>query len=196
MPLKVAVQMDHVSTINPRGDSTFAMMLEAQARGHELIHYTADTLSLRDNVVTALVQPITVTDAEKGQHFALGEARRVDLSTQDVLLMRQDPPFNMNYITITHILERLRRQVEQTADPALLALLTELRGLPGGAPLRVDHDAGAVAVPLRLRTEAGELAFLSTTTVFGTPVDVTLSELAIEAFLPADARTAEVLRAS
>jgi transcriptional regulator with XRE-family HTH domain len=95
-----------------------------------------------------------------------------------------------------HILERLRRQAEQTADPALLALLNELRGLPGGAPLRVDHDAGAVAVPLRLRTEAGELAFLSTTTVFGTPVDVTLSELAIEAFLPADARTAEALRAS
>ena len=107
MSLKVAVQMDHVSTINPRGDSTFAMMLEAQARGHELLHYTADTLSLRDNIVTALVQPITVTDAEKGQHFALGEASRIDLSTQDVLLMRQDPPFDMNYITITHILERL-----------------------------------------------------------------------------------------
>lgn len=95
-----------------------------------------------------------------------------------------------------HILERLRRQAEQTADPALLALLAELRSLPGGAPLRVDHDAGAIAVPLRLRSEAGELAFLTTTTVFGTPVDVTLSEIAIEAFLPADARTAEVLRAT
>lgn len=92
-----------------------------------------------------------------------------------------------------HILERLRRQVEQTADTALLALLDELRSLPGGGPLRVDHAAGAVAVPLRLRTEAGELAFLSTTTVFGTPVDVTLSELAIEAFLPADETTAEAL---
>jgi transcriptional regulator with XRE-family HTH domain len=93
-----------------------------------------------------------------------------------------------------HILERLRRQAEQTADPALLALLSELRGYPGGAPLRVDHAAGAVAVPLRLRTELGELAFLGTTTVFGTPVDVTLSELAIEAFLPADAATAAALR--
>jgi transcriptional regulator with XRE-family HTH domain len=95
-----------------------------------------------------------------------------------------------------HLLERLRRQAESTADPALLALLAELRGYPGGAPLRVDHAAGAVAVPLRLRTEAGELAFLSTTTVFGTPVDVTLSELAIEAFLPADESTAAALRAA
>lgn len=93
-----------------------------------------------------------------------------------------------------HILERLRREAEQTADPALLALLAELRALPASAPLRVDHAAGAVAVPLRLRTEAGELSFLSTTTVFGTPVDVTLSELAIEAFLPADAETAAALR--
>jgi transcriptional regulator with XRE-family HTH domain len=93
-----------------------------------------------------------------------------------------------------HILERLRRQVEQTADAALLALLNELRGLPGGATLRVDHAAGAVAVPLRLSAPGGELAFLSTTTVFGTPVDVTLSELAIEAFLPADAATAAALR--
>ncbi len=93
-----------------------------------------------------------------------------------------------------HLLERLRRQAEQTADPALLALLAELRGYPGGAPLRVDHAAGAVAVPLRLRTEAGELAFLSTTTVFGTPVDVTLAELAIESFLPADEATTRALR--
>ena len=93
-----------------------------------------------------------------------------------------------------HILERLRREAEQTADPALLALLAELRALPGGAPVRVDHAAGGVAVPLRLRVEGGELSFLSTTTVFGTPVDVTLSELAIEAFLPANAETAAALR--
>ena len=116
--LKVAVQMDHVSTINPRGDSTFAMMLEAQARGHQLLHYTADTLALRGNTVTALAQPITVTDAEKGQHFALGEAARVDLSTQDVILMRQDPPFDMNYITITHILERLHPKTLVVNPPA------------------------------------------------------------------------------
>ena len=107
MSLKVAVQMDHVATINPRGDSTFAMMLEAQARGHHLLHYTPDTLSMRDNKISALAQPIVVTDAEKGQHFTLGEASRIDLSTQDVVLMRQDPPFDMNYITLTHLLERI-----------------------------------------------------------------------------------------
>jgi transcriptional regulator with XRE-family HTH domain len=94
-----------------------------------------------------------------------------------------------------HILERLRRQAEQTADTVLVALLSELRGYPGGSPLRVDHAAGSVAVPLRLRVGGTELAFLSTTTVFGTPVDVTLSELAIEAFLPADEATAAALQA-
>ncbi|PWS38864.1 transcriptional regulator [Falsiroseomonas bella] len=93
-----------------------------------------------------------------------------------------------------HILERLRRQAEQTADTVLVALLAELRALPGAAPPRLDHAASAVAVPLRLRSDAGELSFISTTTVFGTPVDVTLSELAIETFLPADAATSEVLR--
>ena len=107
MSLKVAVQMDHVATINPLGDSTFAMMLEAQARGHELVHYTPETLSLRGRSLTALCQPIAVIDAEKGRHFTLGEARRLDLAGQDVVLMRQDPPFDMNYITITHLLEHL-----------------------------------------------------------------------------------------
>ena len=116
--LKVAVQMDHVATINPAGDSTFAMMLEAQARGHQLVHYTPDTLALRGNVVSALVQPITVTDAPKGQHFTLGEAERIDLSSQDVLLMRQDPPFDMNYITITHLLERLHPKTLVVNPPA------------------------------------------------------------------------------
>jgi glutathione synthase len=118
MSLKVAVQMDHVATINPAGDSTFAMMLEAQARGHALLHYTPDTLSLRDNVVSALAQPITVTDAEKGHHFELGAAERVDLSTQHVVLMRQDPPFDMNYITLTHLLERIHPKTLVVNPPA------------------------------------------------------------------------------
>jgi glutathione synthase len=116
--LKVAVQMDHVATINPRGDSTFAMMLEAQARGHELIHYTADTLALRDNVLTALAAPIIVEDKPKGEHFTLGDERRVDLSSQDVVLMRQDPPFDMNYITITHLLERIHPRTLVVNPPA------------------------------------------------------------------------------
>jgi len=116
--LKVAVQMDHVATINPKGDSTFAMMLEAQARGHELIHYTADTLALRDNVLTALAAPIIVEDKPKGEHFTLGDERRVDLSSQDVVLMRQDPPFDMNYITITHLLERIHPRTLVVNPPA------------------------------------------------------------------------------
>ena len=118
MSLKVAVQMDHVASINPMGDSTFAMMLEAQARGHQLLHYTPDTLSLNGNVVSALAQPISVTDAEKGQHFTLGAASRVDLSTQDVVLMRQDPPFDMNYITLTHLLERIHPRTLVVNPPA------------------------------------------------------------------------------
>lgn len=118
MSLKVAVQMDHIATINPTGDSTFAMMLEAQARGHELLHYTPDTLSLNGNVVSALCQPVTVTDAAKGEHFTLGEAARVDLSTQDVVLMRQDPPFDMNYITLTHLLERIHPRTLVVNPPA------------------------------------------------------------------------------
>ena len=97
-----------------------------------------------------------------------------------------------------HLLERLRQQVEATADPALRALLEELSGYPapgaGGVEPRRDlYDAGVV-VPLRLRTHRGMLAFFSTTTIFGTPVDVTLSELAIESFFPADPATAEALR--
>ncbi|WDR07339.1 glutathione synthase [Devosia rhodophyticola] len=118
MSLKVAVQMDHVASINPGGDSTFALMLEAQARGHELLHYTPDTLALRDNVVTALAAPISVFDLPKGEHFKLGEASRVDLSTQDVIHMRQDPPFDMNYITLTHVLERLHPKTLVVNPPA------------------------------------------------------------------------------
>jgi glutathione synthase len=116
--LKVAVQMDHVATINPLGDSTFAIMLEAQARGHELLHYTPDTLAMRGDTVSALVQPISVVDAPKGEHFTLGEARRLDLASQDVVLMRQDPPFDMNYITLTHLLEHIHPKTLVVNPPA------------------------------------------------------------------------------
>ena len=116
--LKVAVQMDHVATINPLGDSTFALMLEAQARGHVVLHYTPDTLALSGNTVSALAAPIEVFDKPKGEHFRLGEAKRVDLSTQDVIHMRQDPPFDMNYITLTHLLERLHPRTLVVNPPA------------------------------------------------------------------------------
>jgi transcriptional regulator with XRE-family HTH domain len=96
-----------------------------------------------------------------------------------------------------HLLERLRRQVDLTADPVLVKLMEELRGYPAPIsrrPAAMQDDYAGIAVPLRLVTEAGVLSFLSTTTVFGTPVDVTLSELALESFFPADERTAELLR--
>jgi glutathione synthase len=116
--LKIAVQMDPIASINPAGDSTFAMMLEAQARGHRIDYYVAQSLGLRDNVVSAEVAPITVFDKPKGEHFALGEFARADLSTYDVVLMRQDPPFDMNYITISHILERLHPKTFVVNPPA------------------------------------------------------------------------------
>ncbi|MBR0557300.1 glutathione synthase [Ciceribacter sp. L1K23] len=113
----VAVQMDHVSGINIAGDSTFAMSLEAQARGYRLFHYTPDRLSMRDGKVYATAEPMELRD-EKGNHFTLGEPERVDLSTMDVVLLRQDPPFDMAYITSTHMLERLQPKTLVVNDPA------------------------------------------------------------------------------
>jgi transcriptional regulator with XRE-family HTH domain len=97
----------------------------------------------------------------------------------------------------THLLDRLRRQAEASADPVLLALLEELRAYPaprGTRPAPVTPDYGGMVVPFELATGAGTMTFLSTTTVFGTPVDITLSELALECFYPADEVTAEMLR--
>lgn len=116
--LKIAVQMDPIASINPAGDSTFAMMLEAQARGHKVDYYVPGTLALRDNVVSAETAPITVFDKPRGEHFALGAFARVDLSTYDVVLMRQDPPFDMNYITLSHILERLHPKTYVVNPPS------------------------------------------------------------------------------
>ena len=93
-----------------------------------------------------------------------------------------------------HLLERLGHQIQVTGDPVLVRLLRELRGYPTPADAPHDVDAGAFVVPFKLHTDNGTLAFFSTTTVFGTPVDITLSELAVEAFYPADAATAEALR--
>ena len=118
MPLKIAVQMDPIASINPMGDSTFAMMLEAQGRGHRIDYYVPGTLALRDNRVSANLAPITVFDKPKGEHFALGAFARADLADYDVLLMRQDPPFDMNYITLTHMLERLHPKTFVVNPPA------------------------------------------------------------------------------
>ena len=117
MKLKVAVQMDHVRSIAIAGDTTFALSLEAQRRGHSLYHYTPDRLSLRDGKVFAAVENMRVRD-EKGSHFTLADPVRTDLSEMDVVLLRQDPPFDMNYITTTHILERIHPKTLVVNDPA------------------------------------------------------------------------------
>lgn len=117
MPMKVAVQMDHVSSLVIGGDTTFALSLEAQQRGHELYHYTPDRLTLAEGRAYARMEPMQVRD-EKGNHYALGEPFRADLSTMDVVLLRQDPPFDMNYITTTHILERIHPGTLVVNDPA------------------------------------------------------------------------------
>ena len=117
MALTVAVQMDPVEKIDIAGDSTFALMLEAQKRGHGLLYYGPRDLSFRENKVTAKVRPLNVR-AVRGDHFALGEAFVYDLSAADVVLMRQDPPFDMSYITATHILERIHPGTLVVNDPA------------------------------------------------------------------------------
>ena len=116
MTLNVAVQMDPIERINIRGDSTFALLLEAQARGHTLAYYTTDRLALRGKDVFAAVRPLKVQDVE-GSHVALGDEKRVELKSFDVVLMRQDPPFDLSYITATHLLERLQPSTLVVNDP-------------------------------------------------------------------------------
>ncbi|MEL6967121.1 MAG: glutathione synthase [Pseudomonadota bacterium] len=117
MPLSVAVQMDHISTIDIAGDSTFALMLEASRRGHSLFHYEVEDLSLRDGVLYTTGADVTVQDV-KGDHYSLGENRRVQLDAFDTVLMRQDPPFHMGYITATHLLERVHPKTLVVNNPA------------------------------------------------------------------------------
>ncbi|MCH1569075.1 MAG: glutathione synthase [Alphaproteobacteria bacterium] len=116
MPLKIAVQMDPIADIDIVGDTTFALALEAQARGHVLYYYTPDALSMLDGVVSARLQPLNVAD-KAGAHFKLGAAELTDLRDLDVVLMRQDPPFDMNYISATHFLERIHPDTLVVNDP-------------------------------------------------------------------------------
>ncbi len=117
MKLKVAVQMDPIARINIRGDSTFALLLEAQRRGYALSYYTPERLSQRGTDLIAMVQPLTVRDQD-GDHFTLGDPARVNLETFDVILLRQDPPFDLAYITTTHMLERIHPRTLVVNDPA------------------------------------------------------------------------------
>ena len=116
MPLAVAVQMDPIDRIRIAGDSTFALLLEAQARGHRILYYTPDRLRLNGSRIEAMAEPLSVKDVE-GDHARLGEARLIDLSDFDVVLLRQDPPFDLAYITTTHILERIHPRTLVVNDP-------------------------------------------------------------------------------
>ena len=135
MSLAVAIQMDHISAIDIDADSTFALALEAQARGHALFHYEPGDLAFRDGRLYARVQPLQVK-REKGNHFSLGQAEKLDLSTVDIVLMRQDPPFDMAYITATHLLEHIHPGTLVVNDPR------EVRNAP--EKLFVTHFDGVL----------------------------------------------------
>ena len=116
MSLAVAIQMDPVENIDIDADSTFALALEAQARGHGVYHYLPRELSMKAGRVVAKVRPLEVR-REPGNHATLGQMEPVDLATMDVVLMRQDPPFDMAYITATHLLERIHPETLVVNDP-------------------------------------------------------------------------------
>lgn len=117
MSLKVAVQMDPIDTIDITGDSTFAMLLEAQRRGHDIFYYLPQALSLRGDDVIARGHDLKLRDVE-GDHFTLGASNRINLSEMDTVLLRQDPPFDMSYISTTHLLERVHPETLVVNDPA------------------------------------------------------------------------------
>ncbi len=117
MSLNIAFQMDHIETLSISGDTTFALCLEAQKRGHKIFHYTPDQLTYKNGKVTSLIEPLKVMDDE-GKHFNLGGPFETDFTDIDFVLMRQEPPFNMHYITYTHILEHLPENVRVINNPA------------------------------------------------------------------------------
>ncbi len=148
MSLKVAVQMDPMEGIRIGGDSTFAIMLGAQARGHALWHYEASELTWRDGRLLARARPVTVQRVE-GDHFSFGEWVGLDLGRDaDVVLMRQDPPFDLSYITATHLLERIEgetlvvnRPGSVRDAPEKLFVLDYARFMP---PTMITRDLGEV----------------------------------------------------
>ncbi|MEP0235011.1 glutathione synthase [Roseibium sp.] len=157
MALKVAVQMDHISSINIAGDSAFALMLEAQARGHELYHYTPDRLAMIGDDVFCGLEPVEVRD-EVGNHFTLGEKQRFNMADVDVVLMRQDPPFDLSYIAATHILEKVHPNTLVVNDPAEVRnapeklFVTEFADLM--PPTLVTRDRGEIDL---FRAEYGDI---------------------------------------
>jgi glutathione synthase len=147
MRLDVAIQMDPIETVNITADSTFVLALEAQARGHRLYHYLPRQLSLADGRVTAQARRLKVWRNAK-RHAALGDVETLDLSRMDVILMRQDPPFDMAYITATHVLEHVSGKVLVVNDPAAVRNAPEklfATHFPGiMPPTLVSSDRGAI----------------------------------------------------
>jgi glutathione synthase len=147
MALKVAIQMDPVHAINPETDTSFLMALSAQARGHELWWYPPTALATEDRRVTARAHRLTVKDAPRGEHAVSGPAEVVDLSTFDVILLRQDPPFDMAYITTTHILEQIHPHTLVVNDPTEVRnapekmFVTQFEGLQPPTLITSDADA-------------------------------------------------------
>ena len=117
MPLHVACQMDPIDRIDIRGDSTFALLLEAQRRGHTLFYYTPPDLALDQGRLLARGSTLRVED-KAGSHYGISDPRTVDLAGLDVVLLRQDPPFDLAYITTTHLLERIHPRTLVVNDPA------------------------------------------------------------------------------
>ncbi len=157
-PLTVAVQMDPMEGIRIAGDSTFHIMLAGQARGHRLYHYLAPDLTLSDGRVLARARPVKVQKVD-GDHFAFGPEEVIDLGRDvDVVLMRQDPPFDLSYITATHLLERVQEETLVVNDPASvrnapekLFVLDYARFMP---PTMITRDLAQVR---RFLAEHGEI---------------------------------------
>ncbi len=207
MSLRVAVQMDPIESIGIAGDSTFALMLTAQSRGHRLFEYSADALSYEDGRVRAYARPIAVQRVE-GNHFEAGEPSIIDLGRDvDVVLMRQDPPFDIGYITATYLLERVAGDTLVVNDPRsvrdapeklfvldfarfmpatlITRSIAELRGFHarhGEIVVKPLHGNGGAAV-FRITRDGTNLAALAE--LFG---EVWREPFIAQAFLPAVAQ--------
>jgi glutathione synthase len=157
MPLDVAFQMDHIAGLHIAGDSTFALMLEGERRGHRLFHYTPDRLAMKDGRVSARVEKVSVRDVP-GDHFTLETGEERDLSTFDVVHLRQDPPFDMGYITTTHLLERIHPKTLVVNDPGFVRnapeklFVTEFTDLT--PPTLITRDRGEIVA---FREEHGDI---------------------------------------
>ncbi len=146
MGLAVAIQMDPIETINIDGDTTFVLALEAQARGHAIYHYLPTHLSLRDGRLKARGRKLEVR-RERGRHHSFGPFETLDLAAMDVILMRQDPPFDMAYITATHLLEHVHPGALVVNDPASVRnapeklFVTRFEGLMPPTLITSDREA-------------------------------------------------------